>query len=36
MPSRQEDLEHLKQPLTQHEKMKDDAVAHTLIRPTYD
>jgi hypothetical protein len=28
MPSREEDLEHLNQPLTQREKMKDDAVAH--------
>ena len=28
MPSREEDLEHLNQPLTQREKMKDDAIAH--------
>jgi hypothetical protein len=34
MPSKEEDLEHLNQPLTQREKMKNDAVAH--IRPTYD
>jgi uncharacterized protein YacL len=28
MPSREEDLEHLNQPLAQREKMKNDAVAY--------